>query len=338
MPVPYYSGIIVTYNCTAACRHCMFASCPHVAEDARKLYATDTENNYITYEKTLEICRKLASAGTTSMHIGGGEPFINFDGLCSAVNAMTECGIGVDYIETNCFWCKDTELVKRRAMHLKSMGVDTIMASLDPFHIEYVPLQNVVNFCNVMNQIGMDYFVWQDKFYSRLLPLDMTTTHTVSELKALLGEDYAGQTAREYGLGMNGRALKLAEKMYPLRTVDSLTAEDNPCTSLASGRHCHVDLYGRVTPSGCPGISVDLDDYLAVSHGFDPEKYPLVSALDRKGVAGAVEYAEKMGVNVKDKLYPSKCSLCYHIRKSLSHDNGIAEIAPKEFYVGMEDK
>ncbi len=331
MPTPYYSGLIVNYNCTAACRHCMFASKPHVSEDC----GAKASESYITYEKALEICKKLSASGVTSMHIGGGEPFINFEGLCEAVCAMSECGIGVDYIETNCFWCRDPEIIKRRATRLKSMGVDTIMASLDPFHIEFVPLENVVKFCNVMNEIGMDYFVWQDKFYRRLLPLDTGVTHTVRELEELLGKNYAEQTAREYGLGMNGRALKIAERMYPMQSYNSLKTSE-PCEKLLSGRHCHTDFYGNVTPSGCPGMSVELCDYLEAKDGFDREKYPALSRLAEGGVGALADYAETLGINLTGESFPTKCAMCYRLRCELLKTCPSGDLAPLEFYEGMK--
>ena len=62
MNTPYYSGIITNYVCTAACRHCMFGSSPSCPKD------------FITADEAERTAALLREAGTTSVHIGGGEP------------------------------------------------------------------------------------------------------------------------------------------------------------------------------------------------------------------------------------------------------------------------
>ena len=73
----------------------MFASSP------------ECENRFIDKETSENTARLLAEANTDSVHIGGGEPFMNFDALCTLISALNKYGIGVDYIETNAFWCVD---------------------------------------------------------------------------------------------------------------------------------------------------------------------------------------------------------------------------------------
>ena len=62
MNTPIYSGIITNYVCTAACRHCMFASS----------YTLPKE--YISREMAEKLARLLRKSGTYSVHIGGGDP------------------------------------------------------------------------------------------------------------------------------------------------------------------------------------------------------------------------------------------------------------------------
>ena len=104
---PVYSGIITNYNCSAGCRHCMFASSPLC------------KNEYITPEMSEKVAKILSHAKTQSVHIGGGEPFLNFEALCSLVEALNRYAIGVDYIETNAFWCTDEDFVRSRLERLK---------------------------------------------------------------------------------------------------------------------------------------------------------------------------------------------------------------------------
>ena len=96
--------------------------------------------HHITEEMAENIAKLLSESGAYSIHIGGGEPFINFSSLCTVIRALSRNGIEVDYIETNGFWCSDEKFVRDRLMKLKELGVTTIMVSADPFHLEYVPL------------------------------------------------------------------------------------------------------------------------------------------------------------------------------------------------------
>jgi len=316
-----YSGIITNYNCSAACRHCMFCSSPGAGKD------------FITPDAAERIARKLAQAGVYSMHIGGGEPFLKFEALCGLLKEMKRAGVGVDYIETNAFWCRDTEEILERLRILRSLNVDTIMASVDPFHIEFVPLERPLRLVQALRRAGMDYFVWQDRFLERLLPLDISKTHGKDELAALLGGDYIEETAREYGIGINGRALAIADKLYIRRPAEKLAVSE-PCSSILSGRHCHVDLYEKVIPSGCPGISIELDDFIAGR--LPQEKYPAAYRLYTGGVKALMEYAREARFEPDPAGYPTRCSLCCAVRAWLNKHKPSEDVAPDCFYQEME--
>ncbi len=97
-----HGGIMANYQCTAACRHCLYACSP------------ERTGGYITEDMAKEVCGLLREGGCRSVHIGGGEPFLDFDGLLALVEAATGAGISVEYIETNAYWATDQPLVERR--------------------------------------------------------------------------------------------------------------------------------------------------------------------------------------------------------------------------------
>ena len=315
-----YSGIMTNYNCSAACRHCMFCSSPRAGKD------------FITADAAERIAQRLRKAGVSSVHIGGGEPFLNFDALCTMLSALQRARVGVDYIETNAFWCRDMDSVRERLRKIRSLGADCVMASVDPFHIEFVPLERPLLLVQALRAEEMDFFVWQDRFLERLLPLDITKTHTCEELSRLLGEDYIEETAREYGLGVNGRALAIAKNLYVNQPAEKLAA-DEPCASILSGRHCHVDLYENVVPSGCPGIAVGLDDFFA--RRLPADRYPAAHRLYTGGLRALYEYAKEKGFEPDDGGYPTRCSLCYAIRAWLHEHAPSPDIGPDCFYREM---
>lgn len=318
MKTPISSGVITNYNCTASCRHCMFASSPSCKKD------------YMTREKAEEVATLLERAGTLSVHIGGGEPFMDFDGLCHTVNALRRHGIGIDYIETNGFWAKNEDAARRKLEVLKRIGVYTIMVSVDPFHIEYVPLELPLRLVGLLEEYGFDYFIWQQRFLKRLMQLDITKTHTKEELQSVLGEDYITETAREYGLGINGRALLFADKIYGKRDVYEVATNED-CPSLTRPHHCHIDLYGKAIPSRCTGICLDAEDYLMGN--ITEEKYPVVYHLIHGGTKELLEYAKGKGFIPASDGYATKCALCFDIRKYLLENSPSEDLGPHDFYL-----
>ena len=62
-------GIITNYNCSSRCAHCLYRCGPR-----RDKEYIDTD----TLRKNIE---KIISLGCNSVHVGGGEPFLNIAGL-----------------------------------------------------------------------------------------------------------------------------------------------------------------------------------------------------------------------------------------------------------------
>ena len=79
----YHGGIMANYQCTAACRHCLYACSP------------ERSGGYISKAVAEEISSLLRKGGCRAVHIGGGEPFLDFDGLLELVQTVTSAGIDV---------------------------------------------------------------------------------------------------------------------------------------------------------------------------------------------------------------------------------------------------
>ncbi len=290
------------------------------------------KNEYISPEMAEDVASLLEKAGALSVHIGGGEPFLNFVALCNLIAALNRHSVGVDYIETNAYWCNDEDFVRERLMMLKKLGVRTVMVSVDPFHIEYIPLERPLKLCTLLDECGFEYFIWQQKFLKRLMALDITKTHTKEELSQALGSEYISETALEYGLGINGRALSFAEKLYPRHPAEFF-ATDEECPSLTHPHHCHIDLYGNAIPSRCTGICAKAEHYLSTD--IDEETYPVLSRLIKGGTKALFEYALQKGFVPQEKGYPTRCALCFAMREYLEREHPSADLAPADFYNQM---
>lgn len=319
-----YSGFITNYVCTAKCRHCMYCSSPKIND----------EYKFINKESALRICAMLSKCGITSMHIGGGEPFMNFNALCDLLTAFKKYGINVDYIETNAYWCNENnqaEVIKKLNI-LRKYNVDTVMVSVDPFHIEYVPLYKPLLLIKLLRSEGFGYFIWQNQFLDMLYSLDHKRCYNRDELEQIYGANYIKDTVRSYGMGINGRALSIAREIYPTKEVQEILSS-TPCTDMLTAQHCHIDLYGNYIPAGCPGISVELQDY--ITNNLTEDKYPIVERMRKKGIKALYHYAVDNGFIPSPNGYISKCDLCYHIRAYLVNVKSSSDIAPKCFYDTM---
>ena len=303
-------GIMVNYCCTAACRHCLYACSPERTKD------------YITADMAKKICRLLRRGGCHSVHIGGGEPFVNFEGLCGMVQALNEAYIGLDYIETNAFWAvpADEQNVRQKLRKLLALGVDALCISIDPYHAEYVPWERPLFLAEMCRQEGMGYFLWKQQFVRALSGLSADTAHTRGEMEQAISPNYLLKTAQEYGLRFGGRALNMEEEYRPRQPVEKLV-NSKSCQRSLSLNHFHVDLFGNVLPGGCTGMTVPLEEII---EGIPEGKYPVYEAVCGGGTAALMELATARGFVPAAEGYTSTCGMCFHIRKWLA-ENALAD-------------
>ena len=304
---------MVNYRCNAACRHCLYACSP-------SRYA-----GYVSKEKIQEICRLLVSARIGSVHIGGGEPFLDFQNLLIVIRELAESGIILDYIETNAFWAHDKACGEYLAI-LRKEGVRALCISVDPFHAEYVPWEFPVSLARSCEKQGMGYFLWKQEFIKHLSRLDGKKRHPRAEIEAALSPDYVGKTATAYRIRLGGRAINI-EAEYGRQKPTAELLDDHPCDELLSSGHFHVDLESFFIPPRCTGLRLPLGELLS---GTEQDKYPVFQALYSTGIAGLYRFALEHGFAPDKNGYSSKCNLCFHIRRSLA-GRGFAEL-DTDFY------
>jgi hypothetical protein len=74
-------GLITNYYCSSTCKHCLYRCSPHWPKTF--ISPTITRQNFQT----------ALALGCTSMHIGGGEPLLNPDGVVSVLQTAREVDI-----------------------------------------------------------------------------------------------------------------------------------------------------------------------------------------------------------------------------------------------------
>ncbi|MDR3147173.1 MAG: radical SAM protein [Treponema sp.] len=303
----YHGGIMVNYRCNAACRHCLYACSP-----------TRTAG-YIDRETMAAVCAALRRGNIGSVHIGGGEPFLDFKGLLGAITALKQADIALDYVETNAFWAQDAALARQYIRSLRDLGAGALCISLDPYHAEYVPYGLPVKLAQLCDEEGLDYFLWKQQFFRPLAGLESSSVHSRDELEKHLRPDYISVTARDYGLRLGGRALNIEEEYGPSWPLAKLLDKAPACPDLLSTGHFHVDLAGYFIPPGCTGLRLPLAELV---DGIPPGRYPLFEALYEGGVQALLDLARGFA---PEASYPSRCNLCFHIRAFLA-GKGYAEL------------
>ncbi|MCX8124448.1 MAG: radical SAM protein [Spirochaetes bacterium] len=311
-------GIITNYTCSSQCRHCLYACSPH------------RDKSYMQHDTLQSICTVLLQYGCSSIHIGGGEPFLHIDALYSAVDIIKSYGIDIEYIETNASWYSHNK--QHVLEQLRKRGVHTLLISISPFHNEYVPFAKTKGLIAACHDVGIHVFPWVMDFYNDLSVFDSLSTHTLEEYESYFGKGYIAQIPARYWIHFGGRAVKLFKGYYRTQPLEKILASP-PCRELTNTSHFHFDLYGNYIPGLCSGLSISALD---VGKEIDSTTYPLITALYDKGVAGLFAIAKQEGF-VAHNSYCNKCDLCLHIRTFLvTHKKMIShELQPAEFYVNL---
>jgi organic radical activating enzyme len=302
----YHGGIMVNNECNAACRHCLYSCSP-------------TRNSgYINEETAEKIVKLLHKGGCRSVHIGGGEPFLDFEGLLMMIRQLNKNGIKLEYIETNAYWAenpKNEKEIQEKLKRLINESVNALCISIDPYHAEFIPYGAPLSLVKHCKKTRMDYFLWRGESLSILSGLDSEKKHSRHDMEKLLSQDYIGKTARQFGIAYGGRAVNIEKEFGVLLPAENFTGQISPCHNLLSTNHFHVDKDVYFIPPGCTGIRIPLAE---AAFGIPESKYPIFEVLYNKGVAGLLEFALQYGFLPDNTGYPSKCNLCFHIRHFLS--------------------
>ena len=304
-----HGGIMANYQCNAACRHCLYACSP------------DRDSGYITKESASEICTLLIEGGCRSVHIGGGEPFLNFDGLINLLEAARATSLKIEYVETNGSFAANESEAVRYLRELIDVGVDNLCISLDPFHAEYIPFELPLRLAKICRENNFGFFLWQERFLQGLSQVEPDIAHSRKSLEDQISPRYVIETAHRYGLSMGGRAINIEAEFSELKATHTLI-ETKPCRHLTSTEHFHVDMYGSFIPPGCTGIAIPLSEAVG---GMPSGKYMAFEALVTGGVSGLVSFAKKQGFRPNDQ-YTSRCALCFYTRKWLSENIDCPEL------------
>jgi hypothetical protein len=131
---------MMTYRCSAACRHCLMMSSP--GQDAFQVALGDA----------VEYGRDFQSLGRQVI-IAGGEALLFFEHVLAMCRALQAAGVPVAFIESNGSWCSSDRLTSERLRMLHEAGVQWMYFSIDGYHQEFVPAERVHRVVRIAHEI-----------------------------------------------------------------------------------------------------------------------------------------------------------------------------------------
>lgn len=327
---PFTSGgIILSYQCSNVCRHCIYASSPKWKD-----WMTERE-----LEHFLDQIRQFAP-NQQGLHLAGGEPFLNFDLTLRAVELCIEHDVPLQYVETNAFWCKNDELAAYQFNLLRDSGLPAILISVSPFHNEFIPFERTDRAINIAREIYGPYnvLIYTAYFYEQLQNYNPNIKIPFNRYINTVGHETAAQSfITHYGLVPCGRAVTKIDFLYRKHPPEAFF-NSNCRSEMTNPEHIHIDPYGNYIPSLCAGISPGKAHALnLLFNGIDLQERPLVEILVASGVEGLLKLAQdQFDYQVSPDGYIAKCHLCQDIRAHIVRvTDQFEELQPIEFYQNL---
>ncbi|MDY6988437.1 MAG: radical SAM protein [Thermodesulfobacteriota bacterium] len=313
-------GLITNYYCTSRCRHCLYACSP------------SWERQYIDAETTEKTLARIKALGCHSVHIGGGEPFLNVTGLQMVAETAGFLGVDIEYVETNSSWYRGKDATCLALSSLKAKGVPMVLVSISPFHNEHIPFYKVKGVIDACKAVKMKVFPWISDFYGEIDAFDDTSPHALEEYENRYGPNYLKNLPARYWIHFGGRALKTFAPLLGTRPYEEiLSSNKGGCFELLNVNHFHFDLFENYIPGLCSGLAIHRDD---VGEEITAGKYPLLSSLFYKGINGLFELGCREHGFEPAESYMSKCDLCLDLRRHLvlNEETTYRELEPQAFY------
>lgn len=318
-------GLMLSYKCNSKCRHCLFCCSSEWSE-----------------WMDIDLVRKICEGTTESteqvhgFHFAGGEAFLNFALLLESIKTAADCGIAIEYVETNAGWYRDEDSALDKLSQLRDAGLNCLFISVTPFHCEHIPLKKTLGTIRAsLNVFGSHRtIIARDDFLQDLKRITDSGTVTLERYAQVMGETKARQAACFGGKLVPGGRSSFALVGYLAQQPIESCFGGNCSYDLLQSGHGHIDPYGNIIPAACAGISIgDAHDLPSAYNNFSFADNPVIEILCTSGVQGLYEMAVRNYDYLAKKSYAGKCDLCVDIRRHLVlNEAPFEELTPKEFY------
>lgn len=304
---------VITGQCTGRCKHCSVGD---------KL----NTKGHIDYEKLRGMLTKLSDHYTiTSVMCFGGEPLLYYNEVKGILSEAADCGISKRQLITNGFFTNKQDKLAAAVASLEEARVSDILLSVDAFHQEMIPIEQVHDFARRVkegNQIPL-----------RLHPAwvvnqehDNPYNNRTKQLLSLF-EDLELTVSRGNNIFPAGKALEYLSEYFPEPKLElTYHCGDAPySTRLDQVNSISIEANGDVTVCCFPIGNVYEEDILSILDRYNPYEAPMMKALLEEGVIGLIAYAAKAGLEPDLNKFHTPCGVCRYIVDNLRSKSGRCE-------------
>jgi hypothetical protein len=315
-------GLLLTYRCSSACRHCLVRGSPARPDTWIDPDMADRAFAALARESCLE-----------GIHLAGGEATLRMDLLLDVVRLAVRRGIPLDYLETNAGWCHSREVALDGMRRLREAGLRAVLVSASPYHNEFIPFHATRLAVEAALEVfgARGTFVYTSLAYEMLSALPGDGRHPLPRQLEAWGLDGDPRgVLRVYPVVPGGRAVAGLRSCWPARPASAYRSID--CyQDLTSTSHFHLDPDGNLFTGLCVGLAVATIDDLHPD--ITAGAHPLFDCLATAGPHGLMRLAaERHGFVERPAGYVSRCDLCLDVRGHLAGTGLYPELRPIDFY------
>lgn len=315
------AAILFTYRCSIACKHCLFGC----AADRPEVVMTP------------RLCAdSLAMLHETNriVHIAGGEAMMYWETLAEALRLAHADRCEPHFVETNCSFAANDNIVRERFTYMADHGVKGLYASADPFHQEFVSPERYLR----VRRIAKEVF-GENKFSG-----PEGDEQTIRELAEIHGdEDRLREYVRKNTPNMMGTAHKALSRFLDTHAPDSPDLPAKGWPGAGDEKDClaqfkadsmwelHIDPYGNIqTNCGMILGSVEETTPARVLAERPETVNRFVEVVCEGGPLALAELAAKEYGFTWPESVTQGCELCYlarcHLRQFHPEVFGPAEV------------
>lgn len=316
-------GLMLSYRCSNACRHCLYRCSPKAP------------NEWISLETANAAFSALArEPGLDGIHISGGEAPLKMELLIEVIRLAREMNVPLSYLETNAAWCTSHEKAVDGFKRMRTAGLPSVLVSASMFHNEFVPFRKTRTAVEAAGEVfgTHNVIVWLPNLYEAVERMgDHDQTHTLEAFCERTGlESNMDLLPRLYHLIPGGRVPDALRDCYAPKKAEAFK-NLNCLHQLTSTSHFHIDPFGNLFTGLCAGIvSGTVEDLHPV---INEETKPVITRLCRSGPYALMERAaEEYGYEEKQDGYISECDLCISVRRHLVSNGKFPELKPDFYY------
>ncbi len=270
----------------------------------------------------------------SGIHLAGGEPFLNPDLLETAIRMAGDYGIPIDYVETNGAWASTVKRTNDLLRRMKDAGLQALLVSVSPFHLEYIPLASTIRCIEAAQDIfNGRVIIWQQHWLRIFHSLGLTERTDFASLLSHFNVSDQKRIPDWYSLTPGGRVPFGLSELYERRPAREY-AKVNCRHRLSGTSHFHIDNDLNFIPDLCSGIAASRLETLHDEQ--ETEQLPVLGRLYLGTLGDLMKWAESEHGYTPDKCgYVSSCHLCIDIRRHLVKQNAAPELRPSGFYEGI---